>query len=40
MDKTEAMIIEIEKNQVLYSKSNKDYKDITISVLFANIVSN
>ena len=40
MDKTEAMIIEIEKNQVLYNKSNKDYKDITISVLFENIVSN
>ena len=24
MDKTEAMIIEIEKDQVLYNKSNKD----------------
>ena len=27
MDKTEAMILEIEKNHVLYDKADKDYKD-------------
>ena len=29
MDKTEAMILEIEKNHVTYDKEDKDYKDIT-----------
>ena len=28
VDKTEAMILEIEKNHVLYEKADKDYKDI------------
>ena len=28
MDKTEAMILQVEKNRVLYDKSEKDYKDI------------
>ena len=28
MDKTEAMILEIEKNHVLYDKADKDYKVI------------
>ena len=27
MDKTEAMILEVEKNRVLYDKSDKNYKD-------------
>ena len=29
MDKTEAMILEVEKNPVLYDKADKDYKDNT-----------
>ena len=28
VDKTEAMILEIEKNHVLYDKADTDYKDI------------
>ena len=29
MDKTEAVIIEVQKNPILYDKAERDYKDVT-----------